>query len=107
MTPIDLGSHMLMETPHAVVAAPYHRNQQGVRDAFRFFNEPLDDVRPMLTERGIGLIVTCPAMAEMQGGPGTDAASFVALYQAGTLPGWLVDQSLPGAPLKVFAVLPE
>ena len=61
----------------------------------------------MLTERGIGLIVTCPAMAEMQGGPGTDAASFVALYQAGTLPGWLVDQSLPGAPLKVFAVLPE
>ena len=35
MTPVDLGSHMLLFTPHAVVAAPYHRNQQGVRDAFR------------------------------------------------------------------------
>jgi hypothetical protein len=107
MTPIDLGSHMLMETPHSVVAAPYHRNQQGVRDAFRFFNEPLADVRHILTERGIGLVVTCPAMAEMQGGPGTDPASFVALAKAGTLPGWLVDQSLPDAPLKVYAVLAE
>lgn len=107
MTPIDLGAHILMETPHAVVAAPYHRNQQGVRDAFRFFNEPLDEVRHILSERGIGLVVTCPAMAEMQVGPGADPASFVALYREGTLPGWLVDQSLPEAPLKVFAVLPE
>jgi hypothetical protein len=107
MTPIDLGSHMLMETPHAVVSAPYHRNQQGVRDTFRFFNEPLADVRQILTERGVGLVVTCPAMAEMQGGPGTDPDSFVALLRAGALPGWLIDQSLPGAPLKVFAVLPE
>ena len=96
MTPVDLGAHMLMETPHAVVAAPYHRNQQGVRDAFRFLNEPLEDVRHILTERGVGLVVTCPAMAELQGGPGTDPASFVSLAAAGTLPGWLVDQSLPG-----------
>ena len=107
MTPIDLGAHMLMETPHAVVAAPYHRNQQGVRDAFRFFNEPLEDSARCSIERGIGLVVTCPAMAEMQGGPGTDPASFVALSAAGALPGWLVDQSLPGAPLRVYAVLPE
>jgi hypothetical protein len=77
-----------------------------VRDAFRFFNEPLEDQRAMLAERGIGLIVTCPAMAEMQGGPGTDAASFVALSAAGALPGWLVDQSLLEAPLRVYAVLP-
>src|SRR5690606_38596946 len=27
MTPIDLGSHLLLETPHSSVAAPYHRNE--------------------------------------------------------------------------------
>lgn len=107
MTPVDLGSHMLMETHHAVVAAPYHRNQAGVRDAFRFFNEPLTDSRAILEQRGIGLVVICPAMSELAGGPGTDPQSFVALYEAGTLPSWLVDKSLPGAPLKVFAVLPQ
>jgi hypothetical protein len=107
MTPVDLGAHMLMETPHEVVAAPYHRNQQGVRDAFRFFHEPLEAVRPILAERGIGVVVTCPAMAEMQVGPGSDPASFVALYRDGALPDWLVDQSLPDAPLKVFGVLAE
>ena len=36
----------------------------------------------------------------------SDPAAFVALSAAGTLPGWLVDQSLPAAALKVYAVLP-
>lgn len=65
MTPIDLGAHMLLYTPHSVVAAPHHRNQQGLRDAFRFFNDPIADARAILDARGIGLVVICPEMAEM------------------------------------------
>ena len=111
MAPIDLGAHILAFTPHSVVAAPYPKNFQpnveGIRDAMLFFNGPLADVRQILTERGIGLVVTCPALVEMQVGPGTNPASFIALEAAGALPDWLVDRSLPGAPLKVFAVLPE
>ncbi|KKC37799.1 hypothetical protein WH87_08885 [Devosia epidermidihirudinis] len=107
MTPIDLGAHMLLYTPHAVVAAPYHRNQQGVRDAFRFFNDPIAEARTILDERGIGLVVICPGMAEMQGLPDRAEDSFVNLYARDALPAWLEDVSLPDAALKVFAVLPQ
>ena len=67
MAPIDLGSHLLLFTPHSVVGAPYHRNQQGVLDTFRFFNGPIDDARTILDARGIGLVVICPAMKEIRG----------------------------------------
>lgn len=107
MTPIDLGAHMLLFTPHSVVAAPYHRNQQGVRDTFDFFNMPIDDVRHILTDRGIGLVVTCPAMPEMHGLQTASERSFVKLAEKGELPNWLQDVSLPGTPLKVYAVLPQ
>lgn len=107
MTPIDLGAHMLAFTPHAVVSAPYHRNQQGVRDTFAFFNGPIEAARDLLDARGITLVVTCPALPELQGGPDSAPDSFIRRYEAGTLPGWLVDTSLPDAPLKVFAVMPR
>lgn len=107
MSPIDLGAHLLLETPHSVVAAPYHRNEAGVLDAFHFLNEPIGTARTVLDKRGIGLVVTCPAMAEMQGMGETADDSFVRLSEAGNLPHWLADVSLPGSPLKVYAVLPR
>jgi hypothetical protein len=104
MAPIDLGSHLLLETPHAVVAAPYHRNEEGVLDAFRFFNRPVAEARAMAEDRGLGLLVTCPAMPEMRG-PGLDEPGTVlSLLAAGTPPDWLQDVSLAG-PLKVYAVV--
>ncbi|MFP9135769.1 hypothetical protein ACLI1C_01165 [Devosia sp. XGJD_8] len=107
MSPIDLGAHLLLYTPHEVVAAPYHRNEKGVLDAFRFFNEPIAEARAILDARGIGLVVLCPAMPELQGIPGAAEDSFVKLHAAGTLPPWLADVSLPDTPLQVFAVMPE
>ena len=107
MTPIDLGAHLLLYTPHEVVAAPYHRNQQGVRDAYRFISDPITAARAVLEARGIGLVVLCPAMAELQGLPSRAEDSFANLYAEGKLPAWLQDVSLPGATLQVFAVLPD
>ncbi|MHA6299769.1 hypothetical protein [Devosia sp. CAU 1758] len=105
MAPIDLGSHLLLETPHAVVAAPYHRNEAGVLDAFRYFNRPVDEARAMAVTRGLGLMVTCDAMPEMRG-PGLEAPNTVlSLLAAGTPPDWLRDVSL-GGPLKIYAVTP-
>jgi hypothetical protein len=107
MTPIDLGSHMLAFTPHAVVAAPYHRNQEAVLDAFHFFNQPITEARKILAARGIGLVVICPAMKEIRGLVDHTPDSFVSLYAAGKLPPWLVDQSLPASPLRIYAVMPQ
>lgn len=106
MSPIDLGAHILLYTPHSVVAAPYHRNQQGVRDAFRFFNDPIDEARQILRDRAISLVVLCPGMPEVGGLPSRTPDSFASLYAANNLPAWLTDVSLPGSALKVYAVAP-
>lgn len=105
MAPIDLGSHLLLETPHEVVAAPYHRNEAGVLDAFRFFNRPVQEARAMAKARGLGLVVTCPAMPEMRGPGLNEPGTILSLFASGTPPDWLEDVSL-GGPLKVYAVLP-
>jgi hypothetical protein len=107
MTPFDLGSHILAFTPHHVVAAPYHRNERGVLDAFAFFNGPIDEAREILKRRGVTLVVVCPGMPEMKGRRDAAPDSFVRLRQAGKLPAWLVDQTLPGAPLEVYAAMPD
>lgn len=105
MTPIDLGSHILLETPHAVVAAPYHRNQQGVLDTFRFFNGAAEDARAIARERGLGLVVTCPAMPEMQSAARAEPGTMLNLLTNDTPPDWLDEVSL-GGPLKIYAILP-
>lgn len=107
MAPVDLGSHLLLFTPHAVVGAPYHRNQQGLLDTFHFFNGPIDAARGILEARGISLVVICPAMPEIRGMVEHGPDSFISLYAANALPAWLVDQSLPGSPLRIYAVLPR
>ncbi len=107
MTPVDLGSHMLLYTPHSVVAAPYHRNQQGILDTFHFFNEPLEAGRDILARRGIGLVVICPAMTEIRGLVAYTPDSFVSLFAADRLPGWLIERSLPSSPLRIYEVAPR
>lgn len=107
MAPVDLGSHLLAFTPHAVVAAPYHRAERGVRAAFDFFNGPIGAAREILRERGVTLVVICPDMPEMRGQPDAAADGFVRLFAAGTLPGWLEEISPPDAVLRVFRVVGE
>ena len=104
MTPIDLGSHLLLFTPHSVVAAPYHRDQDGVRDTFRFFNDPIEQARQILATRGVSVVVICPAMIELRGLPDAAPDSFVKLLPEGKLPTWLTETTPPGSVLRTFSV---
>lgn len=106
MTPGDLGAFMLLYTPHATAAAPYHRNNQGVLDTYRFLNGPIDEARVILQKRGINLVVTCDALPEMAGLPDAAPDSFVRLVKQGALPDWLENVSTSG-PLNVYQVRPE
>lgn len=105
MTPFELGAYVLLYTPHAVVSAPYHRNNQGLLDTYRFLNGPIDDAREILQARGIGLVVTCDPMPEMAGQPDAAPDSFVRLAKEGALPDWLDNVSTSG-PLNVYQVRP-
>lgn len=106
MAPIDMGSYILLNTPDSVVAAPYHRAQRGLLDAFHFFNRPIADARKILGARGVTLVVTCDAMPEMEGLPDAAPNSFVKLFARSALPAWLDEVSAPGAALKIYRVLP-
>lgn len=103
MTPNELGAYTLLYTPHAVVSAPYHRNNQGLLDTFGFFNGPIDAARTILEKRGINLVVTCDGMPEMAGLPDATPDSFVRLAERNALPDWLENVSTTG-PLKVYQV---
>ncbi|MDR3471645.1 MAG: hypothetical protein P4M09_08145 [Devosia sp.] len=106
MAPVDLGSHVLLFTPHSVVGAPYHRNQAGVRDTFRFFNDPIAAARQILAARGVTLVVVCPGMPELRGQSDAAPDAFVKLFAKGTLPAWLKPVSAPGDVLGVYEVVP-
>ena len=107
MTEVDLGSHVLLHTGNSVVAAPYHRAQQAILDAYHFFNGPIDQARQILAARGVTLVVICPAMPAMQGLPTAVPDSFVKLYAKQALPTWLAPIGAPDAVLKLFAVRPQ
>ena len=107
MTFIDIGAHVLAFTPHEVVAAPYHRSQDGISDALSFFNRPIGEARSILDARGIGLVVICPPMPEMQGIAGAAEESFVKLYARDALPAWLVRLDASASPLVVYQVEPR
>lgn len=106
MTPIDMGAHMMLYTPHHVVAAPYHRNEEGVLDAFRFFRRAEADALKIARKRGLSLVVTCPAMPEMLSKNSSDEQSLLALIAQGQLPDWLSERPSDG-PLKIYAIAPE
>lgn len=107
MSLVDLGSHLLLYTPHSVVGAAYHRDQQGLLDTFHFFDGPIEAGRAILAARGITLVVVCPAMSELRGSVEHTPDSFVALFAENKLPDWLVPRSPPDAVLQVYAVTPR
>jgi hypothetical protein len=108
LTPVDLGSHVLLHTRHSVVGAPYHRNQDGVIDTFRFFNGPEAEARAILAKRGIAYVVTCEGLPEMRGLAQKAPDSFISLAEKekGETPNWLSEISPPGATLRILAVAP-
>lgn len=105
LAPVDLGSHLLLFTPHTVVSAPYHRDQAGVRDTYRFLNGPIADAPAILAARGVSLVVICPGLPEMRGLPDAAPDAFVKLFARKALPAWLAEISAPGDALKIYRVV--
>ena len=64
MAPIDLGPMILVDTDHAVFAAPYHRNNDGNVAMLKLMLAPLPAARQILSDRGVDYVVTCAAAPE-------------------------------------------
>lgn len=64
MAPVDLGPMILAATDHAVFAAPYHRNNDGIVAQFRLMLAPLPTARQILRDHRVDYVVTCPGAVE-------------------------------------------
>jgi hypothetical protein len=64
MAPIDLGPMILVDTDHAVFAAPYHRNNDGIVAMLKLMLAPGPAARQMLSDRRVDYVVTCSAAPE-------------------------------------------
>lgn len=104
-TEIDYGPFVLALTPHAVLAAPYHRLSDGIVAAHRALASPPDDARRVLRHAHANYLATCGKGTLRGLGAAERDASLLARLQAGIVPDWLEPLPLAG-PFAVYRVKP-
>jgi hypothetical protein len=92
-----IGPQLLLETPHSIVSAGYHRNEAGLRDLIRFYAGGEAEARSVARERGLDYLVFCSGL------PANGGLAGVPDFQ-GTSWSWLVRLSPPDAPLQIYSI---
>src|SRR5207302_5390435 len=88
VTDVDYGSFLLALTPHAVLAAPYHRLSAGILAAHEALSLPPDQARHVLARLRTDYVAVCGAAA-LRGLSATDReAALWGRLQAGAAPDW-------------------
>lgn len=103
---IDFGPELLYRTPHRVLAGPYHRNYQGILAAYSLMTtSDSGDALRIVRERGVDLLLICPAVDQPYYGAREDA--FYNTIRHGALPSWLRRFELPyeESAFEVFVVV--
>jgi hypothetical protein len=99
---IDAGPYLLMETPHAVLAAPYHRNLKGNAAMFDVFLGSPGDAATRIAELGIDYVAFCPGAPERYTYAAAAPAGLAAALGRGDVPAWLERLALDGTDLLVY-----
>jgi len=101
-TDVNYGPYVLALTPHAVVAAPYHRlPAASIVAAYAIFTAPPEDARRVADSAGVTYIAVCGRRTStgMDPGPGSLRAELI----GNRVPDWL--EQIPetrGAPFAVY-----
>ena len=103
LAPIDAGAHLLAFTPHSVLGAPYHRNNDGNRLVLDAMLAAPDAARGIVTRSGAAYVAICADEDQAQLMAARAPDGLAATLLAGRIPDWLASVSLP-SPLKLFRV---
>jgi len=103
---IDSGPFILMQTKHAVLAGPYHRDQDGNIAMLDIFLGAPDDAKALMAARGIDYVAFCPGAPERYNYVARAPASLVAALSRGDVPNFLERIPLDGTDLAVYRVRP-
>ena len=93
--PIDTGPRILFLTRHKVLAAPYHRNVEGLTDNRRIFAGTEEQALAAVKARGVGAILFCKEYAFVPAYADRPAFLLDRLV-ADDPPGWLVPVARSG-----------
>ncbi|MGO8799343.1 MAG: hypothetical protein ACLQJL_09660 [Roseiarcus sp.] len=104
MAPIDMGSDILADTRHAVLAGPYHRNNHGNRELVDAMMADPVAARRIVRDSGAAYVVFCPAMPELALYAAASPDSLATALLAGKAPDWLIPQPIAGSPYRIYKV---
>ena len=104
LAPIDSGSHLLVHTPHAVMGAPYHRNNHGNRFVLDAFLAAPAAAADLVRAAGVRYVVLCPKMNQVTAMAQRAPDGLAARLAAGETPEWLHEIPLGESPYRAFAV---
>ncbi|NNM74935.1 hypothetical protein HJG44_21465 [Enterovirga sp. DB1703] len=71
LAPVDLGTGILLFTPHAIVAAPYHRAAEGIAASLSAFSGAEEAMLAAVRSTGADIVALCRSWTE--GNPGSFA----------------------------------
>jgi hypothetical protein len=101
---IDSGPFILMESGHAVLAAPYHRNQAGNIAMLDMFLGAPNDAMARMAEHGIDYVAFCPGAPERYNYVASAPGSLVAALSRNEVPSFLERIPLDDTDLTVYRV---
>ena len=101
---IDAGPFVLMETPHSVLAAPYHRNVKGNGAMLNLFLKAPGEAKARLAALGVDYVAFCPGAAERHNYAAAAPDGLVAALARGDVPDFLERIPLDGTNLAVYRV---
>ena len=99
---IDFGPFLLALTPHAVLAAPYHRLHPGSSRPMR--RSPRRRTKPCLTRLGVTYVITCGPRPPNDLVGSRLGASLWGRLLAKDVPGWLERVSGADRPFHAYRV---
>ena len=101
---IYYGPELLYQTPHSVVATPYHRNTAGIGDTIKFLRATTDAApKALIRSRQIDLVLICPNDPEAGNYRDTDGPPTLLMrLEADQPPPWLTPVPLPANLVQDF-----
>jgi hypothetical protein len=110
MTGANYAGEIMYRTRHGVVASPYRKGYEGLRDALRFFGATDEkSARDILDRRNVDLIAICPIFGLEAAGKSLGAGTMYDRMIAGRSPAWMREIELPAgaSAFRLFEVLPD
>ena len=89
MSPIDLGTSILVRTNHTIFAAPYHRNPDAIERSASLFMATPDRAQVMLEEIDADYLLYCRGLNQTKTYARLAPGGLSAALEAGNVPDWL------------------